>query len=49
MPQHATRTSFKPGQIANPNGRNGGGGKPAVPAEVLVQSVAMMPFQDGRS
>ncbi len=35
MPQHATRTSFKPGQIANPNGRNGGGGKPAVPAEVL--------------
>ncbi len=36
MPQHATRTSFQPGQIANPTGKNGADHRsPVVPAEVL--------------
>ncbi len=35
MPQHATRTSFKPGQSGNPSGYNGGGHRPVIPAEVL--------------
>ncbi len=35
MPKHATRTSFGPGNKANPTGYNGGHHRPAVPAEVL--------------
>ncbi len=41
MPQHATRTSFRPGNNANPTGYNGGHHRPAVPAEVLEAARAL--------
>ncbi len=41
MPKHATRTSFRPGNVANPTGYNGGGHRPVIPAEVLEAARAL--------